>query len=230
MALNLYRGVRECCPDAAIVNPLSNCSYPGDAEVQVEGSWLSGPVHESVLSYGNSRRTIWVSSACFQRQYGLRSVNFLVPNTFGPGDSTDPNRTHALNGMIIRMLQAHRDGASEFEIWGTGSPVREWGYVEDVARVLVLGATGSEDLGYPVNIAQNRGYSIRESAEIIARHIGFEGRLVFNPEYTDGAPTKVLDDRRFRELFPDFEFTSHDEGVRRTIEYYDDVLWNGGEK
>jgi GDP-L-fucose synthase len=225
MALNLYRAAQDCCPDATIINPLANCSYPGDAEAYFEEQWWNGPVHESVFSYGNTRRMVYVTAWCFRRQYRLRSVNFLVPNTFGPGDSTDPNRTHAINGMIIRMLQAHREGAPEFEIWGTGAPVREWAFVEDVARVLVKGMFLEQDLEYPVNVAQNRGYSIRESAEIIARHIGFGGRLVFNPDFADGAPKKVMDDRRFRQLFPDFEFmTSHDEGIRRTIEYYAEVL------
>ncbi len=225
MALNLYRATLAECPSATIVNPLSNCSYPGDADVHKEQEWFDGPVHESVTSYGNSRRVIYVISKCYAIQHQLRSVNFLVPNCFGPGDSTDPNRTHALNGMIIRMLQAQRAGQREFEIWGTGAPIREWGYVIDMVKILQAGSGLDMDLTYPVNIGQNRGYSIRGSAEMIAEEIAFDGQLVFNPEYADGAPRKILDDRRFRELFPDFTFTDHRQGIRNTVEFYRHVLW-----
>lgn len=224
MALNLYKAAAAVCPGARIVNPLSNCSYPGDADVHYEPDWWKGEVHESVIAYGNAKRTIYVLSRCYAKQHGIRTLNFLVPNAFGPGDYTDPNRTHALNGMIIRMLRAHRAGAAEFEIWGTGKPLREWGYVDDMAEVLARAADLDADLTYPVNIAQNRGYSIRESAEAIAKAIGFSGRLVFNTKYQDGAMRKILDDRKFRSLFPDFKFTDHEEAIRRTVSYYCGVL------
>ena len=130
-------------------------------------------MHGSVHSYGNAKRMIQELAACYAMQHGVRSVNFLVPNTFGPGDHTDPNKTHALNGMIIRMLKAHRAGEERFEIWGTGRPVREWAYIDDVAEILVRGLRLEADLTYPVNIAQNHGYSIAETAGHIARAVGF---------------------------------------------------------
>ena len=224
MAINMYRAAKEICPKARIVNPLSNCSYPGDADVHYEPDWWKGEVHESVIAYGNAKRFIYVMARTYKKQYGMTTVNFLVPNTFGPGDYTDPNKTHALNGMIIRMIQAHRAGQTEFEIWGTGAPIREWGYIADVVDVLQRGLTLEQDLTYPVNVAQNHGYSIRESATLIAQALAFKGTLVFNPKYQDGAPRKVLDDRRFRELFPDYRFTPHEEGIRNTVKYYESVL------
>ena len=76
-----------------------------------------------------------ISQVYFQ-QYGVKSINLLIPNTFGPGDDIDPNKTHALNGMIIRMIKAKMNKSDEFEIWGSGNPVREWAYVDDVADIL----------------------------------------------------------------------------------------------
>jgi len=226
MALNLYRAVQQSCPEARIINPLSNCSYPGDADVHYEPDWWKGEVHPSVCAYGNSKRFIYVLAACYKKQHAIRSVNFLIPNAFGPGDYTDPNKTHALNGMIIRMLRAHRQGQSEFEIWGTGKPIREWAYIDDVAAILMEGVGFEADLIYPVNMAQNRGYSIGESARLIAEAIGFKGKLAFNPKYQDGAMRKILDDRQFRKLFPSFSFTDHEAGIRQTVAYYDKVLKN----
>jgi len=223
MTLNLYRAACEACPKAHILNPLSNCSYPGDADIHYEPDWWKGEVHHSVYAYGNSKRFVYVTAECYNKQYGLKSINFLVPNTFGPGDSTDPNKTHALNGMIIRMIQAHRSGQSEFEIWGTGSPIREWSYIDDVVEILKRGLA-LDELIYPVNIAQNHGYSIGESAKLIAEAIGYKGKLTFNPRYQDGAPRKVLDDRRFRALFPDYGFVDHVVGIQHTVAYYLSVI------
>lgn len=224
MALNLYRSVQQAAPEAVIINPLSNCSYPGDAVIQREAEWWDGPVHDSVWSYGNSRKMIYVLARCYARQYGIRSINLLVPNAFGPGDYTDPNKTHALNGLIIRMVQAQRSGDKEFTIWGTGGPIREWGYVKDVAALLVQSLGVHEDLLEPVNLAQGRGYSIRESAEIVRDALGYDGEFVFDTTKQDGAPRKVLADERFKEVFGGFRFTDHAQGVAETVEYYRSVL------
>lgn len=224
MALNLYRAVRECCPSARVINPLSNCSYPGNVALQKEQEWLDGEVHESVHAYGNVKRFIYTIARCYQKQYGLMSYNFLVPNIFGPADHADPNKVHALNGMIIRMIAAQKANAPIFEIWGTGKPVREWAYIADVVEVLKRALTFDLDLMDPVNIAQGRGYSIAESASRIAKSLGYTGQLVFNTSYQDGAPTKILDDHKFRTFFPDFQFTDHEEGIRATVDYYQSVL------
>lgn len=224
MTLNLYKAVAKVCPQAKIINPLSNCSYPGGASVQVESEWWNDEVHDSVFSYGNAKKIVYVTAKCYAKQYGIKSLNLLVPNTFGPGDSADPNKTHALNGMIIRMIQAQRAGAEKFEIWGSGQPVREWTYVDDVVRVMVAAMGIDADLLNPVNVAQNKGYSIKESAEFIAAAVGFSGQLVFNTQYQDGAPIKILDDQKFRGVFPDFNFFDHQKGIEETVAYYREIL------
>jgi GDP-L-fucose synthase len=220
MSLNIYKAVLKTCSNAKIINLLSNCSYPGSADIQTESKWWDGPVHDSVFSYGNAKRMLYVISRCYAGQYNIKSVNFLIPNTFGPGDSTDPNKTHALNGMILRMLEAQKRGDKEFEIWGTGSPVREWAYVDDVVNIIIKGVDTEEDLINPINLAQNKGYTIKQSAQFIAEAIGFKGKLVFNTEKPDGAPIKILDDKKFRQIFPDFVFFDHKKGIANTVEYY----------
>lgn len=224
MALNLYKAAAKVCPDARIINPLPNCSYPGSSDIQVESNWWAGEVHESVFSYGNAKRTTYAISKCYEKQYGIKSVNFLIPNTFGPGDSPDPNKAHAINGMIIRMIKAERQRDTEFEIWGTGNPIREWAYVDDVVNILIEGISTRENLIYPVNLAQNKGFTIKQSAEFIADAVGFKGKLTFNTKYQDGAPIKIHDDKKFRQIFPDFKFFDHKRGIEETIKYYRSVL------
>jgi GDP-L-fucose synthase len=135
----------------------------------------------------------------------------------------DPNHTHALDGMIIRMIKAQRDGQEQFEIWGSGSPKREWIYVEDFCNLLIEGANRGIKI-YPLNMAQGRGHSIRESAEIIKSKLQYEGELFFNTEYADGDPVKVLDDTEFRKEFPSYTFWDHDKAIEKTIRYYKEVL------
>ena len=224
IGINLYEAVRIECPQAIIINPLSNCSYPGDANIHLEKDWLAGPVHDSVLSFANAKRIMYFLSECYKNQYGIKTKNFLVPNAFGPKDHTDPNRAHALNGMIIRMILAKRRKDKTFEIWGSGNPLREWGYMKDIAKVLYLSLFIDKDLTYPVNIAQNKGYKIKESAQILSELLHFEGDLVCNTKYKDGAEFKILDDVLFRSIFPSYSFSSHREGILETIKYYEEVL------
>lgn len=227
MALNTYETIADICPKAYLVNPLSNCSYPGDAVSHYEPDWWKGEPHHSVFAYANAKRFIYVLSRCYHDQHKLRTTNFLVPNTFGVGDHLDPQRTHAISGLIVRMLHAKRQQEPSFEVWGTGKPVREWGYVDDIAEIMSRALELKDDLIYPINIAQGCGASIRESAEAIRKAIGYEGELRFNSAYEDGAPIKVLDDRRFREIFPDYTFVPHDEAIRRTVAYYRSLIANG---
>lgn len=224
MILNTYKAVCKVCPAVKIISPLSNCSYPGEANIHLESDWLMGPVHESVYAYGNAKRLLHVVSHCYKKQHGIQSYNFLIPNHFGPEDEIDPTKIHALPGMIVRMIQALKNNFAEFEIWGTGKPTREWGYGPDIAKVLIQAMNLKEDLTYPVNIAQNKGYSIMQSAKLIAKEIGYKGKLIFNTSYQDGALIKVLDDKKFRKLFPKFKFTDHQLAIRETVKYYQPIL------
>jgi GDP-L-fucose synthase len=224
IAMNLYRAVLEVNPTIKIIQPLSNCSYPGEANTHIEREWFAGPVHESIFGYGFSRKIYWALSHAYHQQYGISTINWLTPNGYGPGDHTDPTRTHALNGIIIRLIQAQRAGDHEFSIWGSGKPTREWGYVEDVARLLVHSVDHAESQIYPVNIAQNKAYSIAEIAEIGARHLGYRVQFTFDTTKPDGAPFKILDNSVFRSKYPTFSFTPLDQGIRTTIEYYKKAL------
>ncbi len=224
MSLNLYKATQLACPSALIINPLSNCSYQGKAEIYIESQWLDKEVHQSVYSYGNAKRVLYMIARCYASEFGIKTHNFLVPNAFGPGDSTDPNKVHALNGMIIRMILAKMEGHTEFEIWGTGAPIREWIYVEDVAELFKQALTLNIDLTHPINLAQQQGYSIKESAQLIASSVGFKGELVFRTDYQDGAPKKIMDAQQFRQVFPSYNFTDHYEGICKTVEYYKSQL------
>ncbi len=223
MILNTYK-VAEQLRNVVVVNPIANCAYPGVMDVYREDGFWDGPIHPSVLSYGSTRRMMWVLSKCYFEQYGVRSVNLITPNMYGPFDSTNPNKTHALNALIIKFVKAKNEGAREIEVWGTGKPIREWLYVGDFARLVQRSIEAGENSLEPVNLAQNRGYTVNELVDILRRVVGFDGEIVYNTKYQDGSPKKVMDDKHFKQRFAGFEFTPIEDGIAKTVEYYRGIL------
>ena len=225
MYLNIFKAIHEAHPEAILINPISNCSYPGIIDVQHEELWWQGAVHESVESYGNPKKLGFILSECYRKQFGIRTVNLIMSNAYGPLDYADTERTHAMNGIIIRMIRAIRSGDKEFVVWGSGTPVREWIFMEDAARIIreVL-EKEMFDLPSPVNIGQEHGVSINESVAFIRELLGSNIQIVNDTTKQDGAPIKVLGKKKFRQHFPDFHFTGYREGISATINYYQSVL------
>ncbi len=226
MILSIYEAVSKECPKAVIINPIANCAYPGKAETYIEDQWWDGHLHRSVLSYGTTRRLLWTVGESFDMQYGIRSISLLVPNMYGPYDSTDPNKAHALNALISKFVKAEKTGQKVLDIWGTGVAIREWLYAKDFGMIVIkiLQNPRMVGLAEPLNIAQNFGLSVKELVEIIRSNFSYQGEVRYDPSKPDGAPKKVMDDRKFRKVFPDFAFTPFSEGIRKTMEYYESIF------
>ncbi len=223
MILNLYK-IAQQMREAVIVNPIANCAYPGIMDEYEESAFWDGPIHPSVLSYGSTRRMMEVLSRTYYAQYGVRSINLIVPNMYGPYDSTSPNKTHALNALVIKFVLACKNALPEVEVWGTGKPIREWLYVKDFGRVVRRVIESPIEFLVPVNIAQNHGLTVDELVKIISEELGYTGKVTKNLKYPDGSPKKVMNDSLFRKCFPDFRFTPFDDGLRETLGYYRQVL------
>lgn len=224
MMINLYDAVKDLKNRPLIINPISNCSYPSDSSIQEEGMWLNGDVHSSVFSFAGSKRSLYYISGSYHIQYGIKSINLIFPNAYGPNDSTDPNRTHALNGMIIRMIKAQKNDEKEFVVWGSGNPVREWIYVSDFCELLLMALKIDKPIIYPVNMGQNKGYSIKQTASLIKKICGYRGDITFDTKYPDGDPLKILDNKKFGDLFGDYVFFDHEIGIINTVDYYKKML------
>jgi GDP-L-fucose synthase len=227
MILNIYRACNSLEKTPLVVNSLSNCAYPGDCKIQEEDEWISGPVHESVFGFANIKRIMYFVSKSYYYQYGIKTVNLIFPNAFGVGDHCDAQKTHALDGMIIRMIRAKDQGDEEFEVWGTGSPIREWIYVEDTCRVLKQAMEIKEGIIEPINVAQGKGYSIKESVETIQELLDYKGGLFFNTKYVDGDPIKILVKGDFEKYFGEFKFADHRDALKKTISYYQKAFCEG---
>lgn len=225
MIMNMYETIAKINPNAIIINPIANCAYPAKADTFVEDQWWDGHLHRSVLSYGSTRRFLWSVGESFSMQYGTRSIYLLVPNMYGPFDSTDPNKAHALNALISKFVKAEKLEQKEIEIWGTGVAIREWLYAEDFASIIssIVKNPNTIGLSEPVNIAQNFGLSIKELVYIINNHFGNKFQIKWNHNMPDGAPKKVMDDTRFKKVFRNFQFTPFEEGLKKTINYYQSI-------
>lgn len=225
MILSMYEAIAKACPKAIIINPIANCAYPASANIYSEDHWWDGPLHRSVLSFGSTRRLLWTVGESFLMQYGVQSIYLLVPNMYGPYESTDPNKAHALNALISKFVKAQHEN-TDVEIWGTGIAIREWLNAQDFARIVfqVIQNPTMIKLNEPINIAQNFGLSVKELVDIIHRNFNdFKGEIKWNTAMPDGAPKKVMDDQKFKKYFPDFKFTKFDEGIKETIAYYESV-------
>jgi len=225
MYINIFKAIKEINPNILLINPISNCSYPGIIDIQYEEKWWDGAIHPSVESYGGPKKIGFILSECYKKQYGIKTINLIIPNAYGPLDYTDENKTHALNGLILRMIRSQRNNDSEFIVWGSGSPIREWVYMEDVAHIIKeIIDHNKYDLPNPLNIGQEYGVSINDSVNTIKEILKFNVNINHDLLKQDGAPIKILGKNKFNHYFPNFKFTSYNEGIENTINYYKNIL------
>jgi GDP-L-fucose synthase len=223
MYLNLYKAISCTCPTVKVINTISNCSYAGHLDIQSEKDWWGGMLHPSVISFASSKLLLWATGECYRSQYGTKSISVILPNAYGINDPSTLEQMHAMNGIMVRMIKAKRNNEKTFTIWGTGSPIREWIYMPDAAKILMECIDREFDVTY-FNAAQKRGISIVDSAKIIAKVMNYNVEFIFDTSKTDGAPIKILDNVLFRKYFPDFQFTPYEVGITNTIKYFDQIL------
>jgi GDP-L-fucose synthase len=226
MILNLYEAVAKINKEIVIINPIANCAFPSKVDIFKEDEWFDGHLHETVMPYGTTRRLIWSVGECARRQHNINSIYLFVPNMYGPFDSTDPNKTHALNALALKFVKSNFSDEREIEVWGTGIAIREWLYVKDFVNFvakLIEKDTYRNYLNETVNIAQNFGLSVKDLVEIITSKFENDFSVNWDSSKPDGANKKVMDNSKFLKLFPEFKFTDFNIGLQETIEYYKSI-------
>jgi len=223
--LNMYEAITALSKRPVIINPIANCAYPSTSTTFVEEEWWNGHLHRSVMAYGSTRRMMWSIGESFSWQYQIKSIYLLVPNMYGPFDSTDPNKAHALNALISKFVKAEKENKKEIDIWGTGVAIREWLYAEDFAKIVfqIINTNQTFGLAEPINIAQNFGLSVKELVEIINGYFNNKFSIKWDETMPDGAPRKVMDDKKFSKVFPNFKFQNFDSGILNSINYYKNI-------
>jgi GDP-L-fucose synthase len=219
MGLHLIEGARIAAIEK-FVQLGTVCAYPNHTPVpfKEEDLW-SGYPEETNAPYGIAKKALLVMLQAYRRQYGLNGIFLLPVNLYGPGDNFDLSSSHVIPALIRKCLEARQRGDEEVVVWGTGSASREFLYVEDCARGIVL-ATQQYDDPDPVNLGSGHEITIRLLALKIQQLVGFTGRLVWDASQPDGQPRRSLDTRRAAELFGFRAQVDFEEGLRRTIAWY----------
>lgn len=178
----------------------SSCIYPRLAPQPIhEDSLLTGPLESTNEWYAIAKIAGLKMCQAYRRQYGFDAISLMPTNLYGPGDNFDPQHSHVLPALIRRFHEAKLREDAEVVVWGTGTPRREFLYVDDLARAVVQLTREYSDPA-PVNVGWGRDITIRELAELIADVVGYRGRIVFDASRPDGTPRKLLDTSRITAL------------------------------
>lgn len=199
------------------------CAYPKLAPTPFsEADLWNGYPEETNAPYGLAKKMLLTQAQAYRQQYGFNAIYLLPVNLYGPGDNFDPRTSHVIPAVIRKCVEARESGSKAVEVWGTGTPTREFLYVEDAARAIVLAAE-RYDKPAPVNVGSSEEISIRELAELIAELTGFPGKIVWDPSKPDGQPRRKLDVERARTEFGFRSTTDFRTGLAETIRWYECV-------
>ena len=197
------------------------CSYPKFTSVPFREEHLwDGYPEETNAPYGLAKKMLLVQSQAYREQYGMNAIYLIPVNLYGPGDNFDPGSSHVIPALIKKCVDARESGAPFVEAWGSGSVTREFLYVDDAADGIVLAAEGYDEAD-PVNLGVGHEMSIRELLTIIADLTGYRGEVRWNTSKPDGQPRRALDTSRAMERFGFVARISFEEGLRRTISWYE---------
>jgi GDP-L-fucose synthase len=196
------------------------CSYPKFTPVPFheEDLWNGYP-EETNAAYGLAKKMMLVQGQAYRDQYGFKSIFLMPVNLYGPRDNFDLTTSHVIPALIRKFDEAVHNGHDEVQLWGDGSPSREFLYVGDAAEALVLAAE-RYDGPEPVNVGKGEEVTIKELADIVAEATGFTGKFVWDTSKPNGQPRRCLDVSRAREYFGFEASTSLRDGIRMTVDWY----------
>jgi GDP-L-fucose synthase len=179
----------------------SSCIYPKEAPQPIrEESLLTGPLEPTNEAYAIAKIAGIKLCESYRAQYGCDFISVMPCNLYGPEDRwNDPAGAHVIPALIRRFHEAKQSATAEVSIWGSGSPLREFLYADDLARAVLLCAERYSERG-PINIGSGEEISIASLARQIAAAVGFGGKIVFDPTKPDGTPRKLMDSSRVRAL------------------------------
>jgi GDP-L-fucose synthase len=202
------------------------CAYPKLTPVpfREENLWNGYP-EETNAPYGLAKKMLLVQAQAYRQQYGFNTIYLLPVNLYGPGDNFDPHSSHVIPALIKKCVDALENGKDHIEVWGTGTPSREFLYVEDAAEAICL-ATERYNKPEPVNIGAGFEITIKDLVELIVKLTGFEGDIAWDTSKPDGQPRRMLDTSRAEKEFGFKAKMPFEEGLRRTIKWYRNGKYN----
>lgn len=200
----------------------SSCMYPREAEQPMDESVLfTGRPEPTSMAYAISKMAGMQLCLAYNQQYGGNRFLPLIPNSvYGPNDNFQPDKGHVLSALIRRFHDAKVSEADAVTLWGTGAPMREFLYADDLADAcLFLLENDTSELPQPINIGTGSDITIEDLARLVARTVGYQGKLVWDTDKPDGAPRKLLNSSRIHD-FGWHSSTDLATGVAKTYQWY----------
>ncbi len=222
ISMNIFESLVEY-NDTKIINIGSSCIYPLSADNPInENSLMSGKLEPTNSPYSMAKLSSLEISRTMRDQFGHKILNLMPTNLYGPNDKFEEFNSHVIPGLIFKMHRAKKNKSKEVEIWGSGKPLREFMHVDDLSSAIefLIRNDISNDI---LNVGSNEVVSIKELSKLIQKVIGFKGNLVFNQEYPDGNPKKLLDSTQINNLGWKSNISLED-GISNTYSWYVDNL------
>jgi GDP-L-fucose synthase len=219
MGLNMMEAAREA-KTGKFVQAGTVCSYPKFAPVPFrEDSLWDGYPEETNAPYGIAKKALLVMAQAYRQQYLMNIIYLLPVNLYGPGDNFDLESSHVIPALITKFVDAVQMNRSNVSVWGTGKVSREFLYVEDAAEAIAL-AIERYDKSEPVNLGSGNEITISALTELIAKLVGFKGKILWDTSRPDGQPRRCLDTTRALREFGFKATTTLTEGLEKTISWY----------
>ena len=218
ISMNIFESLVEF-NDTKIINIGSSCIYPLSADNPInENSLMSGKLEPTNSPYSMAKLSSLEISRTMRDQFGHKILNLMPTNLYGPNDKFEEFNSHVIPGLIFKMHRAKINESKEVEIWGSGKPLREFMHVDDLSSAIefLIRNEISNDI---LNVGSNEVVSIKELSKLIQKVIGFKGNLVFNQEYPDGNPKKLLDSTQINNLGWKSSISLED-GISNTYSWY----------
>jgi len=196
------------------------CSYPKFSQIPfLESSIWDGYPEETNAPYGLAKKMMLVQSQAYREQYNFKSIVVIPTNLYGPNDNFDPLSSHVIPALILKINNAKKNNSKSITLWGDGTPTRDFLYVEDASRGIILAADKYDD-PLPINLSSEEEISIKQLADIISDLMKFDGKITWDTSKPNGQPRRCVSNKRAEEKLNFKPEISLKEGLRRTIECY----------
>lgn len=219
MGIQLLEAARRCEIEKFVAVG-TVCAYPKFTPVPFsEDDLWNGFPEETNAPYGIAKKILQVQSESYRKQYGLNSIFLLPVNLYGPGDHFHLEHSHVIPALIMKFVEAKEEELESVTVWGTGTPSREFLYVEDAAEGILL-ALENYNSSEPVNLGSSEEIVINDLVGLIKKLVGYEGEVIWDEKRPDGQPRRKLDIVKAQKKFGFKSKTSLTDGLKSTIEWY----------
>jgi len=204
-----------------LVSCLSTCIFPDKTSYPIDETMVhNGPPHMSNFGYSYAKRMIDVQNKAYNEQHGRMFTSVIPCNVFGPHDNFNVLQGHVIPGLINKAYEAKKNGTA-FEIWGTGSPLRQFIYSLDLAKLFIWVVRDYEEIE-PIILATDEAdeVSIKDVAMMILEAFDFKGEVKFLTDKADGQFKKTASNAKLRKYLPDFQFVATRQAIKDTVDWY----------